>query len=439
MSFDVLVWVVALAAVAGSAVMFWAGKLWHYEYSDPPITRAGRVRKTTFGILMGFCLFVLLGAFTLMKPPLSFEWVKDHDSAVAQAQAEDKLIFIDFWAGWCQRCNEIERQTFGREEFLKVLENYVPLKVDLTDPGEAEEVVMKRYEAGDNLPTFVLTTADGKRRKMLDPEALGKGDQTERIVSELRAFAEGAGLKEEKSAFAKALAEGMLFALIAALLGGLATSLTPCVYPMIPITVSIIGSSAQGSKKIAFRNSVVYVGGIAICYSLLGVVVASVGGQFGALFQSPFFLIGVAVLMLLLAGHMLEVRKLGFLLRLQGAAGDVSGKGKGLGGIFLMGALAGFIFAPCVGPILLGVLTYIGETGDVVLGFLFMFVFAIGMGAPFIVLGTFSGLVAARPGDWMIGVEAGFGAALVAAALYFLAPIVPPLTEVFVLIAGLAT
>ncbi len=397
----------------------------------------GRARKTTFGVLMGFCLFILLGAFTLMKPPLSFEWNKDHDAAAARAKAENKLVFIDFWAGWCQRCNEIERQTFGTEAFLEVLKDYVPLKVDLTDPGEAEEAVMKRYNAGDNLPTFVLTSPDGKRQKMLDPAALGKGDQTDKIVAELKAFAEGSGLEKEQSAFEKALAEGMFFALIAALLGGLATALTPCVYPMIPITVSIIGSSAQGDKKLAFRNSLVYVGGIAVCYSILGVVVASVGGQFGALFQSPYFLIAVAAMMLALAGHMLEVRKLGLLLRLQGAAGDVSGKGKGLGGLFLMGALAGFIFAPCVGPILLGVLTYIGETGDVLLGFLFMFVFALGMGAPFIVLGTFSGLVAARPGDWMIGVEAAFGAALVAAALYFLAPIIPPLTEVFVVLVGL--
>ena len=96
---------------------------------------------------------------------------------------------------------------------------------------------------------------------------------------------------------------------------------------MIPLTVAIIGSSAKGSQARAFRNSLVYVGGIAICYSLLGVVVASVGGQFGAMFQSPIFLIAVAAMMLLLAGHMLEVRKLGFLLRLQGAAGDAAGQG----------------------------------------------------------------------------------------------------------------
>ena len=439
MSFDLLVWVVALVAVLASALMFWLGKLWHYEYTDPPITRIGRFRKTTFGILMGFCLFILLGAFTLMKPPLSFEWRKDHDAAFAEAKADNKLVFIDFWANWCQRCNEIERQTFGTKPFLKQLERYVPLKVDLTDPGEEEEAIMERYGAGDNLPTFLLISPDGQRKKMLDPKALGKGDQTAAIVKQFKAFADGAGLKDKKGAFAEALAEGLLFALIAALLGGLATSLTPCVYPMIPLTVAVIGSSSQGSQRRAFRNSLVYVGGIAVCYSILGVVVASIGGQFGALFQSPYFLIAVAAMMLALAGHMLEVRKLGFLLKIQNKAGDVSGKGQGLGGLFLMGALAGFVFAPCVGPILLGVLTYIGETGDMVLGFLFMFVFAVGMGIPFIILGTFSGLVTKRPGDWMIGVEAAFGAALVAAAMYFLVPVLPFLNEVFVLLGGLAS
>lgn len=438
MSFHVLVWVVAFGAALASALMFWLGKLWHYEYTDPPITRAGRIRKTTFGVLMGFCLFVLLGAFTLMKPPLSFEWRHDHDAALAEASANNKLVFIDFWASWCNRCNEIERETFGTGPFLKALERYVPLKVDLTDPGPAEEAIMKRYDAGETLPTFLLLTPDGKRTKKLDPKDLGAGDQTDNIVSQFNAFADGAGLKEDKGAFAEALSEGLFFALIAALLGGLATALTPCVYPMIPLTVAVIGSSAKGSQSRAFRNSLVYVSGIAICYSVLGVVVASVGGQFGAMFQSPIFLIAVAGMMLLLAGHMLEVRKLKFLLKIQGAAGDVSGKGQGLGGLFLMGALAGFVFAPCVGPILLGVLTYIGETGDVILGFLFMFVFAVGMGIPFIILGTFSGLATKRPGDWMIGVEAAFGAALVAAAMYFLVPVVPLLNEVFVLLGALA-
>ncbi len=438
MDFDALVWVVAGSALVLAAVMFRLGKLWLYEFSDPPITRAGRVRKTVFGVLMGFCLFVVLGAFTVMKPPLAFDWVKDHDAAVAQAQGQDKLLFIDFWAKWCPRCIEIEKQSFGREPFLQALANYVPLKVDLTDPGAADEAVMARYGVGENLPTFVLTTADGKRRKTLDPIALGKGDRTDHIVAELNAFAAGAGLKQDKGAFAEALEEGLFFALIAALLGGLATALTPCVYPMIPLTVAVIGSSARGSKARAFRNSLVYVGGIALCYSLLGVVVASVGGQFGALFQSPWFLGAVAAMMLVLAGHMLEVRKLGLLMRIQGAAGDVSGNRQGVAGLFVMGALAGFIFAPCVGPILLGVLTYIGETGDVVLGFLFMFVFACGMGVPFVILGTFSGLAAKRPGDWMIGVEAAFGAALVGAALYFLVPVVPPLSELFVQLGALA-
>lgn len=440
MSFDLLVWVVALSAALLSALLFWVGRLWHYEYSNPPITKLGRVRKTAFGVLMGLALFVVLGAFTVMKPTLKFHWEKDHDAAVTLASQQGKALFIDFWANWCQRCNEIEKQTFGQESFLKVLTtSYVPLKVDLTDPGEKEEKVMKRYGAGDNLPTFVLVTPDGKRKKVLDPEALGKGDRTEHIVAELEAFASGKGLKKEKGAFAQALQEGLIWAILAALLGGLVTSLTPCVYPMIPLTVSVIGGSAQGSQARAFRNSLFYVGGMALCYSTLGVVVASVGGQFSALFQSPYFLIAVAAMMLTLAGHMLEVRKIGFLLRVQGKAGEATGKHTGALGIFLMGVLAGFVFAPCVGPILLGVLTYIGESGDVVLGFVFMFTFAVGMGLPFIVLGTFSGLVTKRPGDWMIGVEAAFGAALVAAALYFLVPVVPPLNDLFVWLGSLAS
>ena len=437
MSFDTLVWVVALGATVASALLFWLGRLWLYEYSDPPITKAGRIRKTTFGVAMGFALFVLLGAFTLMKPPLSFEWEKDHDAAFARAEAEQKVVMIDFWANWCQRCNEIEKQTFGQDAFLEALQAYVPLKVDATDPDETVEALMEKYGIGE-LPTFILMSADGTRQKVLDANYLGKGDQTEKIVSEMNAFAAGEDTGEQEGAFAKALSEGLFWAIMAALLGGLVTALTPCVYPMIPVTVSVIGSSAQGSQLRAFRNSLVYVGGMALCYSALGVTVAAVGGQFAALFQNMWFLIVVAAMFLLLAMHMLDVHKLGFLLRLQGKAGEQSGKGTGLMSIFVMGVLSGFVFAPCVGPILLGVLTYIGESGDMVLGFIFMFTFAVGMGLPFVVLGTFSGIMTKRPGDWMIGVEAGFGAALVAAALYFLVPVIPALNAVFVGLGGLA-
>ena len=454
MSFDQLVWVTALSALGLSALLFWFGRLWLHEYSEPAITRAGRIRKSVCGVLMGFCLFVVLGAFTDMKPapkpdPVAGPavWHTDYAKAVELAKQEKKPLFIDFGANWCNRCKEIERETFDKPEFLKALQAFVAVKIDESpgedgDPSPAALATDQKFGVNSALPTLVLVTADEARIKKLDGKYVGEGDKTALIVSEMTAFAKGEETAEIKGGFAAALEKGIFWAILAAFLGGLAASLTPCVYPMIPVTVSIIGGSSQGSQAKAFGNSLIYVGGMALCYSVLGVSVAAAGGKFSAVFQNRWFLITIAAIFLMLGAHMLEIRKLGFLMWLNSNAGTVSNRTSGVLGIFLMGILAGFVFAPCVGPILLGVLTYIGQTRDMFLGFVFMFTFAIGMGLPFVLLGTFSGLVTrirGTAGDWMIGVEAAFGAALVGAALYFLLPAIPALSKVFSLIAQLAS
>jgi len=201
MSFTTLVWVVALCSLALAALFFWIGRLWLHEYSNPPITKAGRARKTFFGVLMGFALFILLGAFTVMTPTPKVDWVKSEEAAFKQAKEGDKLVFIDFWAEWCARCNEIEGQSFSREEFLTARGPYVPFKADCTN----DDALMDKYDIGE-LPTFILTTTDRKRFKVLDANYLGKGDATDRIVKELNAFAAGEDTGEAKGAFAEALA-----------------------------------------------------------------------------------------------------------------------------------------------------------------------------------------------------------------------------------------
>jgi thioredoxin:protein disulfide reductase len=220
---------------------------------------------------------------------------------------------------------------------------------------------------------------------------------------------------EDKSLF-------VIFLLVFA--GGLALNLTPCVYPMIPITITYFGGQAQGRKGSLFVHSVLYTIGMAVTYSILGVAAAMTGGLLGSALRYPAVLIGISCIMILLALSMFEVyefRMPAFLNRLAG------GSQKGFAGTFLMGLTVGIVAAPCIGPFVLGLLTYVGNKGNAVLGFLLFFVLALGLGIPFLVLGIFSGSIGRLPrsGAWMIWVRKIFGFVLVAMAVHFLETLFP--------------
>jgi thioredoxin:protein disulfide reductase len=235
--------------------------------------------------------------------------------------------------------------------------------------------------------------------------------------------------------------KSLLVIFLLVFLGGLALNLTPCVYPMIPITITYFGGQAQGKKGSLVAHSFLYVIGMAVTYSVLGVVAAMTGGLFGSAQQYPPVLIGIALVMVLLALSMFDVyefRMPQFLNRLAG------GSQKGFTGTFLMGLTVGIVAAPCIGPFVLGLLTYVGNKGNAVLGLALFFVLAIGMGVPFIVLGFFSGSIQRLPrsGAWMVWVRRIFGFILIAMAIYFLKPLFPRLTayhwslSILMLLAG---
>ncbi len=218
--------------------------------------------------------------------------------------------------------------------------------------------------------------------------------------------------------------QGLLATFLLVFLGGLALNLTPCVYPMIPITITYFGGQAQGKKGSLVMHSLLYVVGMAITYSILGVLASMTGGLFGAALQYPPVLIGIALVMVLLALSMFDVyefRMPAFLNRLAG------GSQKGFWGTLLMGLTVGIIAAPCIGPFVLGLLTYVGNKGDIILGFALFFVLALGLGLPFLVLGVFSGSIRYLPrsGAWMVWVRKIFGFILLAMAVYFLKSILP--------------
>jgi thioredoxin:protein disulfide reductase len=248
--------------------------------------------------------------------------------------------------------------------------------------------------------------------------------------------------KTETGGFRKTVeSRGIFISLIIVFWLGVGLSFTPCVYPMIPITVAVIGGKAGGDQQAArkplhaFFLSLVYVLGIAIVYSTMGVIAASTGGLFGAALQNPWVIGFVIAVFIGLALSMFGVYTLqvpSFISERLGAQTR-----SGIIGVFLMGLVSGIVASPCIGPALAGVLVYIASTGNKFLGFWMLFVFAWGLGVILIVLGTFSGAIKALPksGTWMVTVERIFGIILLGAALYYVRFIISP--DVFIIILGI--
>jgi thiol:disulfide interchange protein DsbD len=209
---------------------------------------------------------------------------------------------------------------------------------------------------------------------------------------------------------------GALFVVFAA---GVLTSLTPCVYPMIPVTVTYIGGAAGGNRRRAVALSVTYVLGLSIMYAALGIVAALLGKIFGEFTRSPWVFATVGVIIAALGLAMLDVFTIPALLT------NVQGRGARRGGFVgaaLMGVAAGFVAAPCTAPVLGLLLAYVGQTRNVVWGGTLLFVFALGLGLLLMLLGIFSGLLASLPkaGVWMDRIKKGFGVAMILIGGWFL-------------------
>jgi cytochrome c-type biogenesis protein len=202
---------------------------------------------------------------------------------------------------------------------------------------------------------------------------------------------------------------------------GLATSLTPCVYPMIPITAGILGGA--GASGISRRRTAVitvaYVGGLALVYALLGLLAGLTGSLFGAIASSPwaYFLTGNLLLVLGLA--LLDVFTVNAPERAAAWAGRLGAASPGAA--FVMGAASGLVAAPCGAPAFAAVLTFVASTGSATLGFIYLFVFSLGLTALLVAVGLSSGLLAALPGAgrWTVWVKRGGGVLLLLMAEYY--------------------
>ncbi|VAX25664.1 Cytochrome c-type biogenesis protein DsbD, protein-disulfide reductase, partial [hydrothermal vent metagenome] len=206
---------------------------------------------------------------------------------------------------------------------------------------------------------------------------------------------------------------GLLLSLILVFLGGLALNLTPCVYPLIPITIGYFGGQSEGKTSKLFMLGILYVLGMALTYSVVGVVTALSGAVFGSLLQSPIVIIIIAGIFVALALSMFGLYEIKMPDSMVAKAG---GARAGVFGAFFMGLTMGIVAAPCIGPFVLGLVTYVAAKGDVFYGFIMFFFLAIGLGTPYIFLAIFSGRIKSLPraGFWMEGVRNIFGFILIA-------------------------
>ncbi|RKY50777.1 MAG: thiol:disulfide interchange protein [Candidatus Neomarinimicrobiota bacterium] len=227
--------------------------------------------------------------------------------------------------------------------------------------------------------------------------------------------------------------------LVLVFLGGLALNLTPCVYPLIPVTISYFGS--QKAKGNVLILALLYVLGMAVTYSVLGTAAALSGSLFGSLMTSPVVLILLALLMLVLSLSMFgfyEFRLPYALTRLGG------GSRSGYAGSLMMGLTMGIVAAPCIGPFVISLLTYVAASGSALTGFLLFFTMSLGLGIPYIFLAMFSAKLDALPrsGEWLNGVRIFFGLVLIGMAIWFIHPLLNPpfsriLLPLYLILAGI--
>ena len=250
------------------------------------------------------------------------------------------------------------------------------------------------------------------------PVSITTGEGTPSSPGKSVQITEGEGLSSSKLDSG----QGLLLTLFGFFLAGLALNLTPCIYPLIPITVSYFGGRSRNIQGRTLVHGLLYISGLAFTNSVLGVTASLSGNMLGSALQSPAVLLAVAAILVILALSFFglwEIRVPVVLNRL------ASRNMAGYPGSFFMGLTLGVVAAPCVGPLILGLLTYVAQKGDPFFGFICFFTLSIGLGLPLLVLALFSTALKNLPmsGEWMVWIRKALGWVLIFMAGNFLRPL----------------
>lgn len=303
------------------------------------------------------------------------------------------------------------------------------LKVnDDVKPGIYNLVFTLDYQACNDMSCLAPTsTTDTLKIEVADKKAVVNQinqDVLDKVDLSNVTTTTSASANNDNSIAAKIEGSGLLLGLIFVFLGGLALNLTPCVYPLIPITIGYFGGQSEGKTSRLTLMGLLFMLGMAVTYSIVGVVTSLTGAVFGSLLQNTIVILVIVAIFIILSLSMFGVYEFKLPDSLVAKAGGAKG---GLFGAFFMGLTMGIVAAPCIGPFVLGLVTYVAAKGDPFFGFLMFFVLALGLGLPYLFLAIFSGKIKSLPraGLWMDAVKHIFGFILLGMALYFLIPILP--------------
>ena len=391
--------------------------------------RDAKIRRIVGLVLVVLGGFIAAGAF--FEPPplkdgegLPWETEAKIEAALAEAKAENRPVLIDFWTVTCTNCKVLERETLmspGVAQTLK--EDFTLLKVNTDVLYEKHKPIYDAFKAKygniDSQPFVVFHNGAGEYLPGLSFHGLKGPEEVSELLPRVR-DASPEAKADEGSIADQIKQDGLLWVLLLVFAAGVGASLTPCVYPLIPITISVFGARDADSRLQAFGLSSVYVLGIVLTYTVLGLVAGLAGKGIGEAMKNPLVLAGIAALMIAMGLSSFGLFELQLPSSLQNKLSAQGGKG--IVGALVMGLVAGLVATPCVGPILVAILVFVAQTQDMVLGAVMLATFALGMGMLFLVLGTFANLINKLPrsGTWMVGVKTVFGVIFMVVALYYL-------------------
>jgi len=301
----------------------------------------------------------------------------------------------------------------AKEDALLTLSYQGCAKKGLCYPPERKKIQLSKVDANSASSANVLSAIANEPASTQTPQTVENKSEQHQLVDMLKQ-------------------DSVLLTLLAFFAGGLLLSFTPCVFPMYPILTGIIvGQGKELTSKKAFSLSFVYVQGMAVTYTILGIVVAMAGAKFQAVFQHPVVLISLSVLFIFLALSMFGVFNLALPASWQEKLNNLSNKQKGgsYSGVLMMGVISGLVASPCTTAPLTGALLYISQTGDVVLGASALYALSLGMGLPLLVLGSSGGKLLPKAGAWMNIIKNIFGLLLLAVPIFLLDRLIPALAS----------
>ena len=409
-----------------------------------------KVRKLTSGVLWGVGVFLLLGQllFPVQREEekaadVGVQWVTSLDEGFKLAKESGKPMIVDAWATWCTACLDLKDKTLVDPAVAAKLQEFIPVALDMD--AEENEEVWDTYKI-KGLPWVAVFTPDGE---LVEESLLFDFEPVEKFLPRLEKYgavalggdqpeAEGASEEEDGGGTVAAwLSEkGFLLTMVLVFLGGLAASLTPCAYPAYFLIFGFLSMGGGRTRRQSFLMSLLTVFGIVAMYVSMGIMAALGGGAVGRVMTNPFVMGGIALLFLLMALMSLRIIPFGDFTKFKTFLATKQ-KATYLWA-FIFGLVLGVIVAPCVGPIVIGILTYIAQGQDIVKGATLMSAFGLGMGTLFLFLGMSSHLMTKRPQVGKLGEAAtvAFGVLFFTAALYYLKGIIP-YNEIFPWLGGL--